>query len=53
MTTETSDDLRRILAYDDAIDTRRSVTEIGPELYVVPFWTQSMCSAIIRAAEAV
>ena len=53
MTTETSDDLRRILAYEDAIDPRRSVTEIGPELYVVPFWTQSMCSAIIRAAEAV
>ncbi|MDA0371479.1 MAG: 2OG-Fe(II) oxygenase [Actinomycetota bacterium] len=53
MTTAPIDDLRRILAYDDAIDPRRSVTEIGSELHVVPFWTPSMCAAIIRASEAV
>ncbi|MGA1540938.1 MAG: hypothetical protein ACO38D_00405, partial [Ilumatobacteraceae bacterium] len=53
MTTEIPDDLRRVLAYDDAVDPRRSVSEVGPELYVVPFWTPAMCSAIIRAAEAV
>lgn len=47
------DDLRRVLAYDGAADPTESVTEIGPELYVVPFWTPEMCGAVIRAAEAV
>jgi hypothetical protein len=47
------DDLRRVLAYEDAIDPTESITEVGPELYVVPFWTPAMCAAVIRAAEAV
>lgn len=53
MTTGDLDDLRRVLAYDDAIDSTESVTDIGPDLYVVPFWTKDMCRAIIRAAESV
>lgn len=47
------DDLTRVLGYVDAIDERWGTTEIGPDLYVVPFWTTQMCSAVIRAAEAV
>ncbi len=53
MTTSDLDDLRRVLAYEDAIDDTESVTEVGPELYVVPFWTTDMCRAIVRAAESV
>ncbi len=48
-----TDDLHRVLAYEDAIDPTESVTEVGPELYVVPFWTPAMCAAVVRAAEAV
>lgn len=57
-----ADDLHRILSYDDAVpedgwvddDTGVApIREIGPELYVVPFWTPEFCSTIIRAAEAV
>jgi len=47
------DDLSRVLAYDGAIDRTMGVSEVGPELLVVPFWTREMCSAVIRAAEAV
>jgi hypothetical protein len=47
------DDLRRILAYDDAIDDRPDELHlIGPELVVAPLWTPSFCTALIRAAEA-
>ena len=51
-----SDDLHRILRYDDAIPDDTSATsmrEIGTDIYVVPFWTPEFCSTIIRAAEAV
>ena len=33
------DDLDRVLGYRDAVDERRGVTELGPDLLVVPFWT--------------
>lgn len=48
------DDLQRVLGYDGAVatDTPDS-SEIGPDLFVVPFWTPEMCSAVVRAAEAV
>jgi hypothetical protein len=47
------DDLRRVLAYDDAIDDRPGeLREIGPDLVVVPLWTASFCRALVRAAEA-
>ena len=47
------DDLQRVLAYDDAIDPTDDLRIVGPELLVLPFWTPAMCSAVIRAAEAV
>ncbi|MEN9823180.1 MAG: Synechococcus phage [Actinomycetota bacterium] len=48
-----ADDLQRILGYHDAIDERTGLTEIGNEIYVVPFWTPEFCDTVIRAAEAV
>jgi hypothetical protein len=48
-----TDDLVRVLGYVDAFDDRVGTTEIGPDMYVVPFWTPRMCAAVIRAAEAV
>jgi len=47
------DDLLRVLAYESAVDPATGITEVGPELLVVPFWTREMCAAVIRAAEAV
>ena len=47
------DDLARVLAYEGAIDGAEGISEVGPELLVVPFWTPEMCAAVIRAAEAV
>ncbi|MEN9644396.1 MAG: Synechococcus phage [Actinomycetota bacterium] len=47
------DDLQQILGYQGAIDEREGLTQLGHELYTVPFWTPSFCSTIIRAAEAV
>jgi len=47
------DDLTRVLAYEGAADSATGITEVGPELVVVPFWTRDMCAAVIRAAEAV
>jgi hypothetical protein len=47
---EPVDDLARILGYADATSADEGVTEIGPELYVVPFWTPEFCAAIVRAA---
>lgn len=44
------DDLERILGYVDAVDERTGVTEIGPELLVVPCWTARFCAAVVRAA---
>jgi hypothetical protein len=47
------DDLERVLGYRDAVDPAVGPTTIGPDLVVVPCWTASFCSALIRAAEAV
>jgi len=47
------DDLDMVLGYRGAADERSGVSEVGAELYLVPFWTPSFCSAVIRAAEAV
>jgi hypothetical protein len=44
------DDLERVLGYRGAVDERTGVTELGPELLVVPFWTPAFCTAIVRAA---
>lgn len=48
-----TDELRRILAYDDAIDPRQELRELGTDIYAVPFWTPQFCTTVIRAAEAV
>jgi hypothetical protein len=42
-----------VLGYADAADGRRGLTEIGPELYALPFWTPEFCAAIVRAASLV
>jgi hypothetical protein len=53
------DDLDRVLGYRDAmaddvdVDGGEHLTRVGDELYTTPFWTAQMCSAVIRAAEAV
>jgi len=47
------DDLQQILGYQGAIDEREGLTELGNEVYTVPFWTSSFCATVIRAAEAV
>jgi len=51
-----SDDLHRILRYDDAIPSTHesaALREIGNEVSVLPLWTPECCATIIRAAEAV
>jgi hypothetical protein len=47
------DDLQQILGYRGAIDEREGLTELGAEIYSVPFWTPGFCDTVIRAAEAV
>ena len=47
------DDLQQILGYQGAIDEREGLTELGNEIYTVPFWTPRFCATVIRAAEAV
>lgn len=47
------DDLDRILGYADAAPDDEGLTELGPELYVAPFWTPEFCAAIVRAASLV
>lgn len=47
------DDLQQILGYQGAIDEREGLTELGNEIYTVPFWTPRFCDTVIRAAEAV
>jgi hypothetical protein len=47
------DDLDRVLGYRGAVDPRRSLRRVGPDLVVVPFWTPEFCAAIVRAAELV
>jgi hypothetical protein len=44
------DDLDRLLGYHGAVDERRGVDELGPDLLVVPFWTPRFCQAVVRAA---
>jgi hypothetical protein len=55
MSTELSDvdDLGRVLGYLDARDVRTELVEVAPDLLVLPFWTESMCAAVVRAAEEV
>ena len=50
MTGDEPDDLERLLGYCGAIDERTGVTELGPDLLVVPFWTRAFCAAVVRAA---
>ena len=47
------DDLQRVLGYVDAVDPATGVTEVAPDVLLVPCWTPAFCRAIIRAAEAV
>jgi hypothetical protein len=46
------DDLEQVFGYQGAIDDRTGVTEVGPELLVVPCWTAPFCATVVRAAEA-
>lgn len=46
-------ELEQLLGYRGAADERAGVSEVGPELYLVPFWTPDFCATVIRAAEAV
>lgn len=50
---ERYDDLQQILGYRGAFDEREGLTEMGPDIYSVPFWTPEFCSTVIRAAEAI
>ncbi len=50
--TGAANDLERILGYVGAVDERDGITEVGPELYQLPFWTADFCAVVIRAAEA-
>ena len=46
------DDLQQVFGYQGAIDERTGVTEVGPDLLVVPCWTRQFCATVVRAAEA-
>lgn len=46
------DVLEQLLGYRGAVDDRTGVTEVGPDLLVVPCWTPSFCATVVRAAEA-
>ena len=50
---EDVDDLDRVLGYRGAVDNGRGVTELAPDLLVVPFWRSDFCAAVIRAAQLV
>jgi len=45
-------ELERVLGYAGAIDERSGISQVGAELYLVPFWTADFCATVIRAAEA-
>ncbi|CAB4806111.1 unannotated protein [freshwater metagenome] len=47
------DDLQQILGYKGAGDGRHGLTELGPEIFSVPFWSPAYCATVIRAAEAI
>lgn len=55
-TTTSAGDLRRILAYQDAVPEPGAddggVRCVGQDLYVMPFWSPSYSATIVRAAEA-
>ena len=46
------DDLQQLFGYRGAIDERTGVSEVGPDLLVVPCWTPQFCATVVRAAEA-
>jgi len=46
-------ELEQLLGYRGAVDERGGISEVGPELYVVPFWKPDFCATVIRGAEAV
>lgn len=47
------DDLQRVLGYAGAVDDRTGCSELGADLYALPFWNLKFCEAVIRAAEVV
>ena len=47
------DDLARVLGYRQAAAPDGPMRTLAADVFVVPFWTPSFCSAIVRAAEAV
>jgi hypothetical protein len=47
------DDLTMLLTYEGAADDDGAIMEAGPDLYVIPFWRERMCAAVIRAAELI
>ena len=47
------DDLQRVLGYVDAVDDRPGSSELGDDIFMIPFWNPQFCQAIIRAAEVV
>ena len=47
-----STDFDLLLGYRGAQCFDGDLSEVGPELVVVPFWTRDMCDTVIRAAEA-
>ncbi len=48
-----ADDLARVLGYEEAVDERTGVTELGPDLLLVPCWRPDFCRALVRAATLV
>ena len=46
-----TNDLERVLGYQDAIDASAGVAKVGDEFLSLSCWTADFCSAIIRAAE--
>ena len=46
------DDLQQLFGYRGAIDERSGISEVGPDLLVLPCWTPAFCATVIRAAEA-
>ena len=49
----TPSDLDLVLGYVGAEAEADHLTQVGAEMFSVPFWTPAMCAAVIRAAEAV
>lgn len=47
------DDLQQVFGYRGAIDERKSVDLVGPDLIVIPCWTRAFCATLVRAAEAI